>query len=66
MQVDAALQRSQFAGNALEQRRFAGAVGADDGQQAAGGNLAVQVVNRRMAIVAQRQIVEAQDRRELR
>jgi secreted PhoX family phosphatase len=62
MQVDAPLQRSQFAGNAFEQRRFAGAVGTDDGQQAAGGNLSVQVVNRRMAIVAQGQIVEAQDR----
>jgi hypothetical protein len=61
-QLDAALQRPQFAGDAFEQRRFAGAVGTNDGQQAAGGNLPVQVVNRRMTIVAQSQIIEAQDR----
>jgi hypothetical protein len=60
VQLDAPLQRTQFAGNPLEQRRLAGAVGADDRQQAAGSHFAVQVVHRRMSVVAQGQVVETQ------
>jgi hypothetical protein len=57
--VDPPLQRSQFAGDTLEQRRLAGAVGADDGQQTAGSDFAAQVVHGWMPVVAERQVVKA-------
>jgi hypothetical protein len=61
VQFDAALQRTQFAGDALEQRRLAGTVRADDGQQAAGRHFAAQVVHRRVPVVTQRQVVKTHD-----
>ena len=62
VQADPPLQGSQFAGDALEQRRFAGAVGADDGQQTAGSDFATQVVHGGMPVVAERQIVKVEQR----
>jgi hypothetical protein len=61
-QFDSSLHRSQFADNALEQCRLPGAVGADHGQQASGGNFAPEMVNRRMPVVAERQVIESDNR----
>ena len=41
-----------------EQRRLAGAVRTDYGQQRAGGDLAIEVVHRRVPVVAERDIAE--------
>ena len=61
-QVDAAGERLEHADDALEQRRLAGAVRADHRHQRAGCDLAVQMMHRRMAVIAERQIAEGQRR----
>jgi len=50
-------------GDAPKQRRLAGAVRPDHRQQRAGGNLAIKVMHRRMAVIAQRDIAKLQLRR---
>jgi hypothetical protein len=54
-----ALERRKRTGDALEQRRLAGAIGSHDRRQAAMGDLATEVMHRRVAVIAERQIVEA-------
>ena len=56
---DAAGERRQRAGDALEQRRLAGPVGADDGGAKPAGNSPSRVMHRRVAVVAEGEIVEA-------
>jgi hypothetical protein len=55
-----ARQRFEDADQPTKQRRLAGAVGTDDREQGAGCDLACEVVNRRMPVVAQRDIAELQ------
>ena len=52
--------RFQDADNAFHQRRFAGAVGADHGCQRALADGAVEMMDRRVAAVAKRQVAECQ------
>src|SRR5215208_1758193 len=59
---DGARQRFQEPDDAAKQRRFAGAVGADDGEQRAGRDLAREVMYCRMPVVAQREVAELQRR----
>ena len=58
-QIDAR-QRLEDADQPSKQRRFAGAVGADDRQQRARRDLAVEMMHRRMPVVAQRDVTELQ------
>jgi len=59
-QVDAAGERRHDADDALEQRRLAGTVGADHREQRAARDHAVEMVHRRVAVIAKRQIVKGQ------
>jgi hypothetical protein len=58
--LDEARQRPQDADDAAKQRRLAGAVRTDDRDQRAGRDLAVQMMHRRMAVIAQRDVAELQ------
>ena len=53
---DRARERLQHADDAAKQRRLAGAVRADHREQRAGGDLAVEMMHGRMAVIAQRHI----------
>ena len=53
VEVDAAAQRLQSAGNAFQQGGLAGPVGADDRHQAALRQLEVEMMDRRVAVVAE-------------
>ena len=59
MQVDRAIEGSKLTHDALEQSRLAGAVGPDKREQLALFHLAGDMVHGRMAIIAKREIVEA-------
>ena len=48
------------ADNTLEQGRFAGAVGSDHGDEGASLHCAVEVMDRGVALVAERKIAKAQ------
>ena len=61
-ELDASAQRPKLAGDALEQGRLAGAVGADDGEQRPGLDVAGHVMNGRMPVVAERRVVEGNRR----
>ena len=61
--LDRAGQRLEHAGDALEQGRFAGAVRPDHRHQRAGGDRAVEMMHRRVAVVTERQIAKLQRRR---
>ncbi len=58
--LDRAGQRLDDADHALEQRRLAGAVRADHRGERARRDLAAQVMHRRMAVVAERQILKSE------
>ena len=60
---DRARQRRENADDAAKQRGFAGAVRPDDGEQGTGGDLAGEVVHRRVPVVTQRDVLELQLRR---
>src|SRR4029453_5362635 len=55
---DAAAERPKLAGDALEQRRFTGAVRTDDGKERTRLNFAGDVMHGRMPVVAERRVVE--------
>ena len=57
---DAAGHRLQHADDALHQRRFARAVGPDHRRQRPARRVPLEVVHGRMAVVAQRQVIESQ------
>src|SRR5206468_6043646 len=59
---DRACQRLEDTDDAAKKRRLAGAVGTDDRQKRAGGNLAIEVMHRRMAVITQRYVAELQGR----
>ena len=59
MQVDRAIEGSKLTHDALEQSRLAGAVGPDKREQLALFHLAGDMVHGRMAIIAKREIVQA-------
>jgi hypothetical protein len=61
-QVDAAGERLEHSDDALEQRRLAGAVRADHGHQRALLHRAVQMMHRRVAVIAERQVSELECR----
>ena len=61
-QLDSPLHWSELTDDAFEQRRFAGTVGTNEGQQAAGGNLAIKMVYGRMPFVTECQVNEADNR----
>ena len=60
--LDAAGERLDRADDALEQRRLAGTVRTDDRHQRAGLDGAVEMMHRRMTIIAEREIAEVQCR----
>src|SRR5439155_12682341 len=53
-------QRFEDAGDAAEQCRLAGAVRTDHGEQAACGNLAIEMMHRRVAVIAESDVAELQ------
>src|SRR5207253_4970366 len=55
---DRAGQRLEDARDAAEQRRLAGTVRADHSEQAACGNLAIEMMHGRVAVIAQRDVAE--------
>ena len=57
-EIDRPRERLQDAGEPAKQRRLAGAVRTDHRQQRAGGDLAIEVMHRRMPVVAQRDVAE--------
>src|SRR5262249_53078534 len=57
-QFDPSGQRSQESDDSLQQRGLAGAVGTDDRGQRARPEAAAQMMDRRMAVIAQREIIE--------
>ena len=57
---DRARKRPEDADDAAKQRRFAGTVRANDRDQRARGDLATEMMHRRMAIIAERDIAELQ------
>src|SRR3954451_17920471 len=60
--MDAAVERLEDADDATQQRRLAGAVRADHGDQRAGRDLAAEVVHRRMPVIAECDVVEVHGR----
>ena len=58
--LDRAAERRERAGDALGERRFAGPVRPDDGDEAARVNLEVEVMHRRVPVVAERQVAAGQ------
>ena len=62
-EIDRARQRLQNAGEPAKQRRLAGAVRPDHRHQRTGSDLAVEVMHRRMPVVAERDVVEFELRR---
>ena len=56
-EMDRSRQRLENAGESAKQRRLAGAVRPDHRQQRAGGDLAVEVMHRRMPVIAERDVV---------
>lgn len=65
-QVDSSLHWPEFTDDSLEQGRFSGAIGPDDGEQRTGSHLSRQMVHGRMPVVAEGQVLESQDRRTCR
>ena len=59
-ECDRSRQRLQNADDAAKQRRLAGAVRADHREQRAGGDLAVEMMHRRMPVIAERDVAELQ------
>src|SRR5262249_53685817 len=57
-EIDRAGQRLQNAGEPAKQRRLAGAVGADHGEQRAGSDLAREVMHGRMPLIAERDVAQ--------
>ena len=62
VEIDAAAERLELAHDALEQRRFAGAVGPDDGEQLAARHLAGDVMHGGMPVIAEREIAKRDGR----
>lgn len=60
-QLDSPLHWSELTDDTFKQRLFPGTVGADEGQQAAGSNFALEMMHGRMPLVAKRQVIEAAD-----
>ena len=58
--LDRARERLERAGDCLEQGRLAGAVGADHREQRAVIHDSVEMMHRRMAVIAQREILQSQ------
>src|SRR4029077_9964533 len=56
-------ERLEDADDAAKQGRLARTIGTDDGEQRAGRNLAIEVMHRRMAVVAERDITGLQSGR---
>ena len=60
LEEDAAFGGVDEPGDHVEQRRLAGAVGADDGGDTLGGNLEAHVVDREQAVETARQFLDTQ------
>ena len=57
-EMDRSREGFQDAGEAAKQRRLAGTVRADHRHQRAGGDLAIEVMHRRMPVIAERDVLE--------
>src|SRR6185312_12128919 len=62
-QINRSGKRLEDTGEPAKQRRLAGAVRSNHGQQRAGGNLAVEVMHSRVPVIAQCDVVEFDLRR---